>query len=203
MKFKNQIFALGTIAIIAAPIATVVSCGAKPTTPIITIIPTPAKKTVRVERASAQGYYIDLNSTFHIYSSTLPRADETFTFLNVASNKTIVFTAKAPTHANTRIELVQTTDGKDPKTLTSLHLNPADTTSLIFSDKSGSYYIADPVKDALTILNWVNFNKIVTGTDPKAGAQMVTTSLKDTGYHCVVITISTPDNVVTMTLAKD
>ena len=176
----------------------------KDSLPIIPIIPTPAKKTVRVEKASATGYHIDLNTVFHIYSETLPKANDTFTFKDAnQADIPIVFTAKAPTDNNTKIVLTKTTNGGTPILLPAFNLKRVTTKALIFSDKSGSYYIDTPLSNTDLIVHWVNYNKIVTGTNAVEGAKMVTTALKDTGYNCTSLAFKQDGTVASIVLALD
>ena len=204
MKFKKQIFALGAIAVIAAPIASVISCGSSSNKKKASDeIPT----TYSAEKASTSGTVVHIGTNIVTYSSSKVVMGQTFTFVNEKAKTTTVYKVTAiGSGTYGALTLSVTTDGKPGTALPSATQNLPSANGLVLQDLSGTYYVANPTATNSTeVSNWVNFNTgILKGHQNERDAiNQVATALAGTGYRPSRVDVASVTNIATVTTVVD
>ena len=209
MKFKKQIFALGAVAIIAAPIATVVSCGSTNNNnhnnnkengiPIVRVMHF-------ANRPVAGSYKITISPSIVTYSKAAPIKGDTYTFTNVTSKVKTVYTVTATPSATAKSMTVSVMVGNiKGADISTVGLIAASTSDLVLSDPSGSYYITgtEAISSSSPIITWLNYNtNILKGTtDPAAALKRINIALSGTYFYGQTIAIATTGKITALGIA--
>ena len=187
MKFKKQIFALGAVAIIATPIATVVSCGST----------NESKPKVNGEhfasKPTIEGRVITIG-TLVTYSKAAPKDNDTYKFKNADTNITTVYTVIG-TPTTTKMTLTVVVGGvkkKDQDAIIGKIDQSAAANGIVLSDSRGVHYSSSPTAANDTLVKtWVNYNTgILNGTSDKSTAfKNINSALAGTFIYVTSVTV--------------